>query len=262
MHDIDLALEAARAGARIVASGFRSVSAAEMKGAVDPVTEVDRAAESAIISVITAARPRDGILAEEGGATGAPSGRRWVIDPLDGTVNFVHGLPHVAVSVCLEDEDGGLAAVIIDPIRAEEFTAIRGGGAFLDGSDIHVSSRSPISEALIATGFAYDRRERGPDYARVVGAVLGVARGVRRMGSAALDLAWLACGRLDGHWEFSLLPWDIASGLLLISEAGGRLTNSAGGPPHHTDLVASNGLIHEELRRVVAAHRPPHVPLP
>jgi myo-inositol-1(or 4)-monophosphatase len=137
---------------------------------------------------------------------------------------------------------------------------VRGGGAFLNGSPIRVSTRHRIADSIISTGFAYDRRERGPDYARVVGAVLGVARGVRRMGSAALDLAWVAGGRYDGHWEFCLSPWDVASGLLLISEAGGRLTNSAGGPPHHTDLVASNGLIHEELRRVVSAHRPPHVP--
>lgn len=260
VNDLDVALTAARAGARIVAAGFRKVTAADMKGAVDPVTEVDRASEAAVFAVVRAERPDDGVLAEEGSAAEAPSGRRWVIDPLDGTVNFIHGIPQVAVSVALEDGDGGVAGVVIDPIRGEEFSAARGGGAFLNGEAISVSSRADLLRSVVSTGFAYDRQVHGPAYARVAGAVMQQVRGVRRMGSAALDLCWVACGRYDGHWEFSLSPWDVAAGFLLVAEAGGRLTDSLGGPAHHTDVVATNGLIHEALRRVVADHRPAHVP--
>jgi myo-inositol-1(or 4)-monophosphatase len=260
MHDIDIAIRAARAGAEIVAAGFRTATTTDMKGVVDPVTAIDRASEEAVIAVIRDARPEDGILAEEGHAVEAASGRRWVIDPLDGTVNFIHGIPHVSVSVGLEDPDGVLVGVIIDPIRGEEFTAVREEGAFLDGSPMRVSTTADIGGALIVTGFPYDRRDHGPDYATVVGDVLGVARGIRRFGSAALDLAWVAAGRFDGYWEFSLSPWDMTAGVLLVTEAGGSLSNSAGGPLDHTDLVVTNGLIHEDLRRVVAANRPAHLP--
>jgi len=257
---MDTAIRAARAGATIVAAGFRSVTQAEMKGEVDPVTEVDRASEAAVVEIIRTAGPDDAILAEEGGSTDGITGRRWVIDPLDGTVNFIHGIPQVAVSVGLEDDEGGLVGVIVDPIRDEEFTAIRGHGAFLNGSPMHVSTRTSIGESIIATGFPYDRRDYGAAYSKVVGAVLGLARGVRRPGSAALDLAWVAAGRYDGYWEFSLSPWDVTAGILLVAEAGGMLTNSAGGPIDHTDLVVTNGRIHEDLRRVVAANRPAHLP--
>ncbi len=260
MHDIDIALRAARAGAAIVAAGFRSVTEVDMKGLVDPVTEVDRASEAAVVAVLEAERPADGILAEEGSTAQATSGRRWVVDPLDGTVNFVHGIPQVSVSVALEDEHGGLVGVVLDPLRHEEFTAVRDRGAFLNGSPIRVSDREHLGDSMIVTGFPYDRRQYGPAYAVTVGAVLETARGLRRMGSAALDLAWVAAGRYDGYWEFSVSPWDMAAGILLVAEAGGTLSNSAGGPIDHTDLVVTNGRIHEELRRVVAANRPGHLP--
>jgi myo-inositol-1(or 4)-monophosphatase len=260
MHDIDIAIRAARAGAEIVAAGFRTATTTDMKGVVDPVTAIDKASEEAVVAVIRDARPDDGILAEEGNAVEAASGRRWVIDPLDGTVNFIHGIPHVSVSVGLEDQDGVLVGVVIDPIRDEEFTAVRDQGAFLDGSPMRVSATDNIGGALIVTGFPYDRRDRGSDYAIVAGAVLEVARGVRRFGSAALDLAWVAAGRFDGYWEFSLSPWDMTAGILLVAEAGGTLSSSAGGPLDHTDLVVTNGRIHEDLRGVVAANRPSHLP--
>ena len=260
MDDIAIAKRAARAGAAIVASGFESVTEADMKGVVDPVTEVDKASEAAIVAMIAGARPDDGILAEEGGGAERSSGRRWVIDPLDGTVNFVHGIPHVSVSVALEDDDGVLVGVILDPIRNEEFTAARGEGAFLNGSPIRVSTRERLGDSIIVTGFPYDRRDYGSSYATTVGAVLEVARGVRRLGSAALDLAWVAAGRYDGYWEYSLSPWDMTAGILLVAEAGGMLSNSGGGPIDHTDLVVTNGRIHEELRAVVVASRPGHLP--
>lgn len=259
VDDLTIAVSAARAGAEIVAAGFRRPVATELKGAVDPVTEVDRASEAAIVDAIRSHRPEDGILAEEGSTAETVSGRRWLIDPLDGTVNFVHGIPQIAVSVGLVDREGGLAAAVIDPIREEEFTAVRNEGAFLDGSPIAVSHRSPLGSALIATGYGYDRRLHGPAYARVTGAVLQHARGIRRHGSAALDLAWVAAGRCDGYWEFMLAPWDLAAGALLVTEAGGSVTDSHGEPADHRDVIATNGLIHEELRRIIAAHRPPHL---
>lgn len=260
MDDLEVARRAARAGGAIVASGFRHSVATEFKGDVNPVTAIDRDAEAAIVRSITEARPGDGILAEEGSA--APSGpdrRRWVIDPLDGTVNFLHGIPHVAVSVALVDPRGGVAGVVLDPLRGEEFTAARGAGAALNGDPISVSGRTDLGEALVVTGFPYDRRRYGVEYAAVVGRVLQAARGVRRFGSAALDLAWVAAGRFDGYWEFSLSPWDVAAGMLLVSEAGGTLTNSRGEPADHRDIVATNGGIHEALRAVVAAARPAHI---
>jgi len=260
VHDIDIAIRAARAGAAIVASGFRSVTDAEMKGVVDPVTEIDRAAEAAVVGMISEARPEDGILAEEGSAAETSSGRRWVIDPLDGTVNFIHGIPHVSISVALEDDNGVLVGVIVDPIRDEEFTAVRGRGAFLNASPMQVSTTERLGDSIIVTGFPYDRRDHGSSYATTVGEVLEAARGVRRLGSAALDLAWVAAGRYDGYWEYSLSPWDMTAGVLLVAEAGGMLSNSAGGPIDHTDLVVTNGLIHEELRRIVVSSRPGHLP--
>jgi myo-inositol-1(or 4)-monophosphatase len=260
MTDLDVALDAARAGADIVASGFRATVSAELKGAVDPVTETDRAAERAIVEVITEARPNDGILAEEGTEVAdGRRGRRWVIDPLDGTVNFVHGIPQVAVSVGLVDPEGGIAAVVLDPLRNEEFAAERGRGATLNGEPISVSRRAAFGDTVVVTGFPYDRREHGPAYAALVGRILQSVRGVRRLGSAALDLAWVAAGRFDGYWEFGLSPWDIAAGSLLVVEAGGVLTDSRGGPAGHLDIVASNGLIHDALRAVVAEGRPPHI---
>lgn len=260
MTDLEVARAAARAGGDIVAAGFRGAFATEFKGAVDPVTEADRAAESAIVAIISSARPEDGILAEEGtDLKGGARGRRWVIDPLDGTVNFVHGIAQVAVSVGLVDDRGGLAAVVLDPLREEEFTAARGSGAALNGDPIAVSERSEIGNALVVTGFPYDRREHGPAYAALVGRILQSVRGVRRLGSAALDLAWVAAGRFDGYWEFGLAPWDVAAGMLLVSEAGGALTDSRGGPADHRDIVATNGHIHEALRILVAEGRPAHL---
>ncbi len=260
MTDLDIAEAAARAGGEVVAAGFRGAVTTEFKGVVDPVTEIDRAAEAAIVAVISSARPDDAILAEEGTALEGSTGhRRWVIDPLDGTVNFVHGIAHVAVSVGLIDDRGGIAAVVLDPLRGEEFTAARNAGAALNGEPIAVSERSRLGDALVVTGFPYDRREHGPAYATLVGRILQSVRGVRRLGSAALDLAWVAAGRFDGYWEFGLAPWDVAAGMLLVSEAGGALTDSRGGPADHRDIVATNGHIHEALRILVAEGRPAHL---
>ena len=256
VNDLELALAAARRGADVLQRWFRRVDGAEWKGEVDPVTAADREAEEAIVAAIAAERPADGILGEEGGERAGTSGRRWVIDPLDGTVNFLHGIPQCAVSVALEDATGSIVGVITDPFRSEVFAATRGGGATLNGDPISVSSQPDFRRALFVTGFPYDRNVNAKTYTDAVAAVVAGAQGVRRLGAAALDLAWVACGRYEGYWEFRLSPWDIAAGRLLVTEAGGTVTDSTGGPARAADIVATNGRIHEELRAIVAAHRP------
>jgi len=255
MDDLTLARTAARTGAEIVAEWADRIESADFKGIGNPVTEADRESEKAIISLISEHRPEDGILAEEGASKESATGRRWLIDPLDGTVNFLHGFPHVSVSVAVEDDEGGLAAVVYDVFRREEFAASRNGGTELDGRPVRVTGRDDLSKALIATGFSYDRHERGPEYGAVLGEMLRVVRGIRRGGSAALDLAWVACGRLDGYWEVRLGPWDVAAGFLLVTEAGGVVTAVDGGPPSHQECVAANTKLQPLLREAIAATR-------
>ncbi len=260
VDDLAVAIAAARAGSKVVRRWFGHSLEPDFKGAVDPVTAADREAEEAVLAVIRRHRPGDAVLSEEAGAAaGDGAGRRWVVDPLDGTVNFLHGVPHCAVSVALEDEAGPAAAVVIDVLRAEEFTASRGGGAHSNGRPIAVSAQSDLRRALFSTGFPYDRHRHARVYTDAVAAVLTEAQGVRRSGSACLDLAWVACGRYEGHWEFNLQPWDVAAGILLVTEAGGRVTDTAGGPPRPAEIVAANALLHEALRGLVAAHRPAHL---
>lgn len=235
----------------MVADWSTRLGVTEFKGAGNPVTEADREAERAILDLITTQRPDDAVVGEEGSSRPGTSGRRWLIDPLDGTVNFVHGFPHVSVSIAVEDDAGGIAAVVRDVHRSEEFAAMRGQGATLDGRPITVSSCADVADALVATGFGYDRRERGPEYGRRVGAMLTRVQGIRRGGSAALDLAWVACGRLDGYWETTLGPWDIAAGLLLVTEAGGVTSGIDLDRPTPDGVVASGPGIHGALRDAV-----------
>lgn len=259
MDDLAVALAAARAGSDVVRRWFGHPPEPDFKGAVDPVTVADREAEEAVLAVLGRHRPADAVLSEEAGAAaGDAAGRRWVVDPLDGTVNFIHGVPHCAVSVALEDAAGPAAAAVVDVLRAEEFTASRGGGARCNGHPIAVSPQGDLRRALFSTGFPYDRQRRARVYTDAVAAVLGAAQGVRRSGSACLDLAWVACGRYEGHWEFNLQPWDVAAGILLVAEAGGRVTDAAGGSPRPSEIVAANALLHEALRTLVADHRPAH----
>ena len=167
-------------------------------------------------------------------------------------MNFVHGVPQVAVSIGLEDDEGAVVGVIHDVFRDEVFAAGRGEGATLDGDPISVSPRGRLTESLISTGFSYDRQEKADEYAARVAAVLRTARGLRRNGSVALDLAWVACGRFDAHWEVRVAPWDVAAGFLLVTEAGGTVTAFDGTPADHLEFVATNGSIHEELRDLLA----------
>jgi myo-inositol-1(or 4)-monophosphatase len=193
------------------------------------VTDADRAAEEAIQELLTAERPDDGLLAEEGSRAEAASGRRWVVDPLDGTVNYVYGIPTWCVSVALQDADGTAVGVVRDPLHDETFAASRRGGSSLNGEVARVRERADLSRALVATGFGY-RRDRRAAQSEVVRRVLPQVGDIRRAGAAALDLAWLASGRLDGFWERGLSDWDWAAGLLLVEEAGGAVAELAGEP--------------------------------
>ncbi|CAN5882143.1 inositol monophosphatase family protein [soil metagenome] len=259
--DLEVALRAARVAADVVRDGFGFSSNVRMKGQVDPVTETDTRAEAAICEVLASERPDDGVLAEESGGDPWRAGRVWIVDPLDGTVNFVQGIPHVSVSVALWDMGEPRVGVVIDVIRSEEFAAEAGQGAWLDGEPVAVSTQQNLGDAVVVTGFPYDRNEHAAAYGAVVGAVLEHVRGLRRLGSAALDFAWVSCGRFDAYWEYSLGPWDAAAGLLLVSEAGGRVSDEKGGryDLESSTIVVSNGRLHEPLQALVASNLPAHL---
>ena len=263
--DLWVAQKAARIGADIVQAGFFQPLDTEMKGMVDPVTQVDRDAEKAIMIIIATHFPGDATLGEESGGSDWRQGRVWIVDPLDGTVNYVHRTPHVAVSVALWDQGTPVVGVIIDVARNDEFVAVAGGGATLNGDPIHVSDTAALSRSLVVTGFPYDRHLHAGAYLEVMEAVMTASQGTRRLGAAALDLAWVAAGRFDAYWEHGgpqgLKPWDVAAGALLVTEAGGMVTDQAGQPNQleARATVASNGLVHEELRSIIAATMPDHL---
>jgi len=216
----------------------------------DLVSDADRDSESLLIDLIARSRPDDGVLSEEGGGRESSSGLRWVIDPLDGTVNYLFGIPQWCVSVAVEDDEGWVAGAVFDPNRDEMFSATRGGGAHLNDERISVSDRADLATALIGTGFSYDVRVREVQ-AQVAARTLTRVRDIRRAGSAALDLAWVACGRLDGMYEADMNAWDRAAGELLITEAGGVISPLA--PPFGDSqgLVASGPRLHDGLRALV-----------
>jgi myo-inositol-1(or 4)-monophosphatase len=226
------------------------------KGDINLVTEADIAAENLIIERIRSHYPQHGILAEESGEAAIIGGRqsewKWIIDPLDGTTNYAHGYPCFCVSIALEHKGVLEVGVVYDPMRDEMFAAERGQGATLNDRQIRVSNVEELNQAMVCTGFPYNVRER-PDFAREFAKFTLNAQAVRRDGSAALDLAYVACGRFDGFWEDGLNPWDVAAGALLIFEARGRVTNFKDEPVdiYNEQVLASNGLIHEAMMRVL-----------
>lgn len=258
--------QAALAAGAVMRQNYLKPHRIEMKGAIDPVTETDYQCQEIIVAMIRQVFPDHGFLAEERAREGVveqppwavpgpaweadpPPQSRWIIDPLDGTVNFAHGFPLFCVSIALE-ADGRLEyGVVYDPLRDELFEARRGAGARLNGQDIRVSKVERLDRALIATGFPYDIRERLPETLARMGRILGATQGLRRAGSAALDMGYLACGRLDGFYEENLKPWDTAAGLLIINEAGGRVTTFDGGDYeiYSPNIVASNGGLHSHI---------------
>jgi len=260
MNDLELAVAAAATGAELVRAGFGVHRSVEQKGRLDPVTEIDRASEHAIVSLLTEHRPEDGLLGEEG-TSRASAGRRWIIDPLDGTVNFVHGIPQVAVSVALYDGDRPIVGVVHDPMRREVFAAAAGAGATRNGHPLRVSATTQLHRAVVVTGFPYDHDRHAAAYGAPFTTVLARVNGIRRLGSAALDLAWVASGRFDGYWEYSLGAWDMAAGALLVLEAGGVVTDIGGRPftPRSPHLVAGNDVIHGKLAGLVRPVLPDHL---
>ena len=217
---------------------------------IDLVTEVDQRCEEMIVAAIESERAGDAIVAEEGGGSDADDAEwRWIIDPLDGTTNFAHGFPRFCVSIGVEHHSERAVGVVYDPLLDELYRATRGGGAFLGERKLEVSSESRLDHALAATGFPYDIKQSPEDNFANFARMVRAARAVRRDGSAALDLCYVAAGRLDAYWEFKLHAWDVAAGLLMIDEAGGRTTDRRGGPPPRSgrEVVASNGLLHEEI---------------
>jgi myo-inositol-1(or 4)-monophosphatase len=249
------AIETARDAGHLLLEKFGRITAVTKKGDINLVTEADLASEELIVERIRSYYPKHSILAEEGGEVitiGGDKSWKWIIDPLDGTTNYAHGYPCFCVTLALEHEGDIVVGVTFDPTRDELFAAERGRGATLNGKPIHVSANDKLGDSLIVTGFPYDFKQRD-NFARHLTEFLLNSRGVRRDGSAAIDMAYVACGRFDGFWEEGLNPWDVAAGKLLIEEAGGVITYYDGSkfsiykPP----LCASNGLIHGQMLDVL-----------
>jgi myo-inositol-1(or 4)-monophosphatase len=248
-----LATDAAReAGALLLelrrspVTGIRSKSSA-----TDLVSEADERAEVAIVAAIRGRRPGDAIVAEEGSNARGSTGVSWYVDPLDGTINYLYGIPHWSVSICCADSDGGLAGVVFDPLRDELWSAVRGAGAYLGERRVAVSDKRDLASALIATGFGYVAEQRATQ-GRIIAKVLGEVRDVRRFGSAALDLSWVASGRVDGYFESVEKPWDWMAGALLVREAGGRVTELNPADPAFPRIIASGSGIHDDLAALLA----------
>lgn len=253
-HERRVAIEAARAAGHVLRSELVGPRRIQYKGSpTNLVTEMDRRAETMIVERLTAAFPDDAILAEEGGERAGRSGRRWIVDPLDGTTNYAHGVPVFAVSIALEVAGRVRLGVVYDPNDDELYVAERGRGATVNDQPLAVSSATTLDESLLVTGFPYNIRET-PDNNLVQYAAFSLrSRGVRRFGSAVMDLAWIAAGRLDGYWELSLGTWDVAAGALLVEEAGGRVTDIDGRPLSLAapSVVATNGRIHDAMLAVL-----------
>ncbi|HJZ86978.1 MAG TPA: inositol monophosphatase family protein [Polyangia bacterium] len=265
-----LAREIARDAAAILRDGWSAVQSAGVgicykSGRTDLVTEYDRKSEACIVRALASACPDDAVVAEESGARGARGARRrWLVDPLDGTTNFAHGLPLFAVSIGLEIAGQLAAGVVVAPALGWEFAACAGGGATLNGKLLRVSSTGALERALLVTGFPYDRADNPENNFANWEAFQRRAQGVRRLGAAALDLCFVAAGWLDGYWEYRLQPWDLAAGSVIAREAGACLTDWRGGPfhPDAGEIVCSNGPIHDAMLALLRAVRaaPPAPP--
>ena len=256
---LETAEEAARAAGRVLLGYFRRLTSFDYKGARDLVTEGDRHSERVICKVLVERFPGHVFYTEEDrerpDASGIKDNWVWFVDPLDGTTNFVHGIGFFSVTLCLYGHGRPLLGLVYDPVAEEMFTAVRGEGARLNGQPVRVSTSWALPESLLATGFAYNLTDS--DNTDHVAHFVPLIRDLRRMGSAALDLAYVACGRLDGYWEYGLEAWDHAGGALLVEEAGGQVTDFTGRPMRYDykSIAASNGLIHLDMLKVLAQGR-------
>lgn len=248
-RDLSAAKKAARGAGAILRGGFGQAHSVRMKGPTDPVTEMDQAAEEYILHLLRAATPNYGFLAEESGTIPGKAEVRWIIDPLDGTVNYSRGSPWFGVSIALERAGELEVGVVYAPLRDELFVARRGGGATLNGHPIRVHPTESLASAVLSTGFPYDAWTRPEDLGAEVGYFVKRVLGIRSTGSAALALASVAAGRYDAHWEAGLSPYDTAAGILLVREAGGRVSDYAGSPNalYGTGILAANPAVHGEM---------------
>ena len=257
-HFLEVAVAAAREAGAIIAAAMDRPKTISYKGEVDLVAETDKKSEALILQRLRSEFPAHAIVAEEGGATGAGASAeyQWYVDPLDGTTNFAHGYPVFAVSLGLFRRGEPLVAAIYNPVSKEMFTAIRGQGAHRNGASIHVSAVGKLSQSLLATGFPTHKRVQNPNIHYYWEFTLH-SHGVRRAGAAALDLCSVACGQFEGFWEFGLKSWDTAAGILLVQEAGGKVSNFSGGPyrPGDFECLASNSLIHEQMQKLALTVR-------
>lgn len=251
---LEACVEAARRGGAVLRERWGKPRTVELKGGIDLVTDADRASEAAVLGWLADRFPGAAVLAEESGASGAGAGAlRFIVDPLDGTTNYAHGLPIFAVNVAVTDAGGLAAGATYDPIHDELFTSARGRGAFLGDARLAPSGREGLQSALLVTGFPYDIHTNHDLPLRLFGAFVTRARGVRRLGSAALDLASVASGRLDGFWEQRLKPWDVAAGILLAREAGAIVTDLDGGDRmlETGDILAATPALHRPMLEVI-----------
>jgi myo-inositol-1(or 4)-monophosphatase len=255
---LNFAIATAQEAGTVLRDYYRSGVTVKYKGEIDLITEADHASEALILGRIRSAYPDCAILSEESGASTNSSPYVWIADPLDGTTNFAHGLPIFSVTMALLVNGVIEVGATYDPIYDELYTAQRGQGAFLNGERLHVSAVPTLDKALLVTGFPYDRRTNPNNNIKQFTDFSLQAQGVLRLGSAALDLAAVAAGRLDGYWEFKINPWDIAAGVLMVTEAGGQVTMPDGSPLdlYARQIVASNGLIQNEMIQVLADSRP------
>ena len=249
MSYLETAVDIAREAGSLLAHYFERRVAFELKGDFDLVTEADRASEKLVVERLRSHFPQHSIVAEEGGGHEGPSEFRWFVDPLDGTTNFAHGFPMFNVTLGLERAGEMIAGVIYDPVRREMFSAERGAGAYLNHHRIHVSGCKRLEDSLASTGFPSRKRHLNVNI-HFYHQMAMASHGVRRTGSAAIDLAYVACGRLDAFWEFGLNPWDMAAGTLIVTEAGGAVSDMNGGPHSITaskHLLADNGQFHDQI---------------
>ena len=253
-------IAAAYQGAEILRSRFGRISRVDKKSAIELVTEADIGSEEKIVSVIHAAFPDHTILAEESGLSKSASEYKWLIDPLDGTTNFAHQVPIYAISIAFAVEDQICMGLVLNPANTELFTAIRGQGAHLNSTPIGVSSIKSVSDSLLATGFPYDLQNQFDTVEQRLSNCLRAAQGIRRLGSAALDLCYVACGRFEGFWEQDLKPWDTAAGSLIASEAGAAVTDFANQRFYHEtskEILATNDHIHGEMLSLLELKKRP-----
>jgi myo-inositol-1(or 4)-monophosphatase len=252
VHLLDLAVSAAHGAGSMLLDMFQGQASGvtSKSSATDLVSDADRKAETYILSMLQEHRPADGILSEEGGDAESTSGYTWVIDPLDGTINYLFRIPVWAVSIAVEDYDGAVVGVVHNPNAGETFTAVRAQGAHMNGRQVHVSTRDDLATALVGTGFSYDAEARA-DQAEMVRRVIPRVRDIRRSGSAALDLCSLASGRLDGFYEAPMEPWDKAAGQLIIEEAGGVTSILEGPRDLSPGLIAAGPSLHGSLEKLV-----------